>query len=1160
MNSPIARCLPAALALLLAAQAASAQDAAMAAGAPAAAGAETDRMVSPDIVISQVYGGGGNSGATYTHDFIELFNRGASPVDVSTWSVQYASATGSTWSNRTNLSGIIGPGQYYLIQQAQGAGGTQPLPTPDATGTIAMAAASGKVALVTNQVNLACGTSCAANPAVRDFVGYGSANDFEGTAAPILTNTTAALRAAGGCTDTDSNGSDFTAVAPIPRNSARPANGCGGPTPPTGVGAANPPSVPAGGSTLLTVAVTPGANPTSTGLTVTGDLTAIGGPAAAPLFDDGTNGDVTAGDLTFSLDATVAPGTPSGPRVITFTIADAQLRSSTATATVTVPAVVALIHQIQGTGARSPLEGQLVTAHGIVTARKLNGFFMQLPDAEADSDPATSEGIFVFTSTAPPAAAAVGNDVEVTGTVQEFVPSQDPVSPPMTELAFQPTVTVLSTGNLRPDPVAMAPSPDIPGQLFEHLEGMRVLVDTLTAVSPTDGFVSEPNATSTSNGLFYGVLTGTPRPFREPGINILDPLPPGAPPNIPRFDENTERIRVDSDGQEGGTTFEVSSGMVLPSFPAVVDYAFRTYTVLPDPGHLTVDQVGAATPVRPLAADEFTVAAFNLERFFDTANDPDIGEPVLTAAALERRLAKASLAIRTVMRKPDVLGVAEVENLALLQTLATRINDDAVAAGDPDPAYVAHLVEGNDPGGIDVGFLVRTERVAVVGVQQEGLTATYINPQTGLPELLNDRPPLVLRAAVSVPGGPAFPFTVVVNHLRSLIGVDDPADGVRVRAKRAAQAEFLAQLVDDLQEESPRAAVVTLGDFNAFEVNDGYVDVMGAVKGDPAPADEVVHHADDFIDPDLVNLVETVTPASGQRYSYVFDGNAQVLDHVLVTQTLTGKFRELQYARNDADFPESLRNDETRPERLSDHDMPVAFFRHPSADLGLAKTASAAVSGQPVTYTITATNAGPDPAEQVVVTDPLPALTTFEAVSAPGWSCTAPPVGSNGTVSCSRAEVAAGATILVSARVACAVANGTMVTNTASAASIWDPVPGNNAAGVTVSVSNPPPAIANLAANPSVIAPSRAWVDVTVNYDATDNCDPAPSCALTVTSNQAGPGGVFSGPDWTIVDDHHVRVRAARNAGGQPRVYTVRVTCTDSVGQTAMGTTTVTVQ
>src|SRR3989440_12685952 len=104
---------------------------------------------SPDVVISQVYGGGGNSGATYTNDFIELANRGTAPVDLSGWSVQYASAAGTSYQV-TALTGSVAPGAHYLVQEAQGTGGTTPLPTPDTTGTITMAAGSGKVALVTS--------------------------------------------------------------------------------------------------------------------------------------------------------------------------------------------------------------------------------------------------------------------------------------------------------------------------------------------------------------------------------------------------------------------------------------------------------------------------------------------------------------------------------------------------------------------------------------------------------------------------------------------------------------------------------------------------------------------------------------------------------------------------------------------------------------------------------------------------------------------------------------------------------------------------------------------------------------------------------------------------------------------------------------------------
>ncbi|HET9421924.1 MAG TPA: ExeM/NucH family extracellular endonuclease [Nocardioides sp.] len=174
------------------------------------------QAVSPDIVISQVYGGGGNSGATLINDYVELRNTGTSTVDVTGWSVQYASASGTTWQT-TALSGSIPAGGYYLVQEAAGAGGTTPLPTPDATGSIPMSATAGKVALVTEGTALSCGADCDAAAGVRDFIGYGTANDFEGPgAAPGLSNTTAALR---GAFDTDTNSLDFTVGAPVPRNS-----------------------------------------------------------------------------------------------------------------------------------------------------------------------------------------------------------------------------------------------------------------------------------------------------------------------------------------------------------------------------------------------------------------------------------------------------------------------------------------------------------------------------------------------------------------------------------------------------------------------------------------------------------------------------------------------------------------------------------------------------------------------------------------------------------------------------------------------------------------------------------------------------------------------------------------------------------------------------
>src|SRR5215468_12105610 len=118
---------------------------------------------SPDIVISQLYGGGGNSGGQFTHDFVELFNRGASSVAIDGWTVQYASASGSSWA-AANLAGTIPPGGYYLVQLAAGSGTAAALPTPDATGTMNMSGTTGTVALVTSRTLLSCGGSTACLP------------------------------------------------------------------------------------------------------------------------------------------------------------------------------------------------------------------------------------------------------------------------------------------------------------------------------------------------------------------------------------------------------------------------------------------------------------------------------------------------------------------------------------------------------------------------------------------------------------------------------------------------------------------------------------------------------------------------------------------------------------------------------------------------------------------------------------------------------------------------------------------------------------------------------------------------------------------------------------------------------------------------------------
>ena len=196
--------------------------------------------VDPAIVIRQVYGGGSNAGAPFTHDFIELFNRGGAPASLEGWSIQYASATGTgtlgaNASQLTELPAVfLAAGQSFLVQEAGGNVGA-PLPAPDLIDTtpINLAAAAGKVALVRTMTALGCNggsTPCGADAdaLIVDLIGYGNANFFESAAAPTLGNALGARRAGAGCTDDNNNAADFGAAAPEPRNTASALAPCAG--------------------------------------------------------------------------------------------------------------------------------------------------------------------------------------------------------------------------------------------------------------------------------------------------------------------------------------------------------------------------------------------------------------------------------------------------------------------------------------------------------------------------------------------------------------------------------------------------------------------------------------------------------------------------------------------------------------------------------------------------------------------------------------------------------------------------------------------------------------------------------------------------------------------------------------------------------------------
>ncbi len=1143
------------------------------------------RGVSSDIVISEFRLRGPIGGSD---EFVELYNLSASPVNIGGWKIWGSNNAGTKSSRLTiTLGTVLNPGCHYLVTNSSTSGGPY-------SGSV-----SGNQTYGTGITDDGGIALTRADDSIVDQVGLSAGSAYrEGTILASLgsSNVNRGYERkpgfpAGNGTDTDNNAGDFQLVSPSnPQNLSSPCIAITTPTPPTGLGSASPSSVAAGDQTKIAVAVTSGANPTSTGIAVAADLGAIGGASPQALYDDGTHGDVTAGDGVFTFDATSAPSTTSGNKSLPFTVSDGQGRSSTASIALAVVAPPMPIHAIQGAGSTSPYVEQTVTTRGVVTARRYNnGFFIQTPDALVDADSNTSEGIFVFTSSAPPAAAAVGAYVQVTGTVSEYVP--DPYGPSVTEITA-PTVSVLSTTYPMPMAVTLTAA-DLPanGTLdqLERLEGMRVQVPFLRAVSPTQGTITESAATSTSNGVFYAVIDGVARPFREPGIQVGAPLPAGTPPTVPRFDFNPERLRVDSDGQIGATRIDVTSGALLSNVVGVLDFGYLTWTILPDASSApAVSGLVEATPVPVPGANEFTVGSFNLERFFDTVNDPTTSDAVLTAAAFENRLSKASLAIRNMMRSPDILGAQEVENLPTLQALAARLNDDTVAAGEPNPGYAGYLFEGNDPGGIDVGFLVRASRVTVLDVVQEGKDATFLNPTTLAYDLLNDRPPLVLTAQVQGPSG-VLPVTVIVNHLRSLSGVEDPVDG-RVRAKRLAQAEFLASLIQARQAAHPTERIISVGDYNAYQVNDGYVDVIGSIKGTPAPADEVVLAGGDLVNPDLTDLVDLM-PAS-ERYSYSYDGSAQVLDHIIVNNRALQRLSRIHYARSNADFPESYRSDPTRPERLSDHDMPVAYFVFPEApvlhlnglnplpveccsafadpgataidaDLGdissLVKVTgsvdSNAVGGYTLTYSVSngyTTTTATRVVNVVDTTPPVLALLGSDPMTVEVGSGFVDP-GATASDACAGDRIGA---IQVAGGVDAAHVGTYQLTYTVS--------DGYNTASVTRTVNvvdTTRPVISAVSPSVSILwPPNHQFISVGLGYSVTDNSGAA-ACSVGVLSNEPanGTGDGDSAPDWLVINAQAIQLRAERAGGGDGRVYTITVTCRDASGNGATNSTTVSV-
>lgn len=849
------------------------------------------------LVINEVYGAGGNNGAVYNADFVELKNPTGSPIDLSGKYISYRSASGSPGAVPFALTGSVPANGTWLIQMsATGAAGVA-LPTPNqvAAPAFSMAGAGGQVLLQTSSTSLAVsgdvkGTA-GADAGIIDMVGAAGSTTFE-TAPAGTATTTSSLNRSGAGADSDNNSADFSLAAPSPTAGA--------------VG--NGPAVGTVGDKSATVgeAIAP-FTVTATGGTEPYSWSATGLPAGLSI--NSTTGEVT--------------GTPTtaGVSTVTVTAEDAADATAATTFKITVnPAGTIAIDEIQGAGATSPIAGTTVTTRGIVTAAYpaggFFGFYIQTPGTgAANLDLAThtaSDAVFVRQPTGA-VTAAVGSYVEVTGTVTEFAGATQIEVAPTNIKVIDETVAPIVTTTTATWPRAAAQK--------ESLEGMRY--------RPTGDFTVS-NTFSTNNFGEVGLAQGA-----KPLIQRTEVERPGPAGSSATEADNTARAVVLDDG--ASTNFLLSgdaatcnprpagcllNGNLTPPYvsttapirvgakatftddviftqggsPSAPTYRFQPLTTVVGPGNAgspaTFENTRTAAPDEALINEDgeadLKVASFNVLNYFTTlgdANDDNIGDGGCTPFRdrnddgntvnggcdqrgawdpqdFERQQSKIVKAINAL--DADVVGLLEIENSKTLGETADEATNSLVTALNADAGagtWAANPSSSELPAsGMDVitnAIIYKPASVDRVG--QSRALGTLSDAGEAFD---NAREPLGQVFEAKAGGDP---FLFVINHFKSKgsagpnPGDADSGDGQGAsNGSRVLQATALRDWVKGLQTETGVESVVLGGDFNSYAMEDPL---------------EVLYQ-------DGYTNVEQHF-ANGE-YSYSFSGLSGSLDHILV--------------------------------------------------------------------------------------------------------------------------------------------------------------------------------------------------------------------------------------------------------------------------------------
>lgn len=834
------------------------------------------------LVISEVYGAGGNAGAVYNADFVELYNPTAAALSLDGLAIHYRSAAGGSGGTPVALAGSVPAKGHYLIRMSAAGTTGAALPTPDAApGTFSMAAAGGQVALQKGTAVVATSGNTTANTSLVDFFGTTGAASFETAPATAAATATKSLNRTGGA-DSDSNAADFALADPTPTNSSV--------VPGDDLAAADP-----------------------------GDKTFPTGSAIAPITLSASGGtapytwSTTTLPAGLSLTGDTIAGTPSasGTTTVTATVTDAATpAAATATTeftlTVNDPAAATTIADIQGSGAASPVADTAVTTQGVVTAAYptggFNGFYLQTPGP--DTTPGRSDGIFVFGKV--PSGLAPGDSVRVSGTVKEFNGLTE------IDVTAGSVTTVASLGTVVPKTVIPGTDCALPGTdclQGAALEAAREAVEgeafqptaPYTVTDAYDGSAFVSGATPSSN--HYGEI-GLAAQSDEPLItptDIIDAQDTAAIAARTRWND-AHRVILD-DGSSttywntGGTAAGLNSP--LPWFtpehqvrvgakvtfdqPVVLDYRFGwkvqpTAQVVGAPtGKVTFEQDRPAAPAA--VGGDVKLGTFNVLNYFTTLGKDyagctsykdRAGTPIAVnqcpgtgprgawdETSFQRQQAKIVGAINTL--DADIVSVEEIENSRVVdgagadrdEALAALVTALNAAAGAGTWDYVRSPAAASTDANValqDVirtGFIFKPAEVEVVGAADMLLGTT---------EFDNAREPF---ASVFKPKGAtdASRFAVIVNHFKSKgSGADDGTGQGKANPDRIAQATRLAQYADDFASARGVSAVFLTGDFNAYSQEDPMQVLYG--KG------------------------YSQAEAAG-KHSYSFDGQSGSLDHVL---------------------------------------------------------------------------------------------------------------------------------------------------------------------------------------------------------------------------------------------------------------------------------------